>query len=1007
MSSETEVSKNGRSRKKVIIISVLGILLLLILAVLVFPPVYISSAAGNRLILSKINESVDGQVDFSDLSMGWFSGVTVSDVTFRDEIGGTSVNIKRISTKPHYASLLRGRVSFGPTVIEEPAIEIKLDRQKLRIEVEGEEVIAEGNGDEFGLPLDRLDLSIKEGSFKVFDADHGTVELSRINSDIKLRPMGQKSVFAVNMAVVSQGKESPIKVAGDVEVKGWGLEDIHGEVTVEIDDLELASLAPLLALAGVELEVRGKVTADIDTKIEDGHISRSVGNIRGSDIFLGGADLGGDSISTKELNVDIDLHGTKEAIEIKKLEVSTDWAKASIKGKVPANIEMPLDKSVLEEDFDLSGDIDVDLAAVLSQMPNTLGLKEGSSFTSGRAKVHVETLGAVGSKKIVAQAEVVGLKGVVDGKHVSLDEPVNAAVEVDLGREKIYYEKIEFTSSFMQVTASGSSEALNYLATADFAKLQKEVSQFVDMGGWKLSGQVTEKGVISGDKNKVTAVGQAEFKDIDIVRTDAKGTARVSEPSMLMKFDMSVLPKEKVISIANLETTASFGRIGTKDAVLPYGEEKVKPLNAVVFANIDLAKMRDYAVMFGGMNKDIQLAGEVDSQIVVTGQNDTYRLKTDSTKIRGLKVAKAGQEPFEQDEVTFVCDGSVNTREKSFAAKWELLSPQIKIRGNLSNKKTNGENKLDGSASGEYDWSAISAMLSAFLPAGLVIEGRRESNFVFASQYRPDEEGDLMANLNADGQIGFDRASYMGLNFGPTEVKPQFRQGILDIAKFTTQVNKGSLSFGGRADFTQRPSFLRAEEPMDIARNIQIDTEMTKKLLQYVNPIFVNALNPSGVLNFRSERIVIPLNEVRKDDIVVDGTISLKARLGTSGLLGQILTLIGVGGRQANIVIHPTRIVLENGFLSYDKMQMDIDNYPVVFQGRIGLDKSLDMKVTLPITYTGDIIRADDTSGARGVTLPIKGTLDKNKIDTSKLIEEGVKGLLEEEIRKGLEGLFK
>ena len=46
----------------------------------------------------------------------------------------------------------------------------------------------------------------------------------------------------------------------------------RGGVTVEVDDLELASLAPLLALAGVQLEVRGKVTADIDTKIEAGHL---------------------------------------------------------------------------------------------------------------------------------------------------------------------------------------------------------------------------------------------------------------------------------------------------------------------------------------------------------------------------------------------------------------------------------------------------------------------------------------------------------------------------------------------------------------------------------------------------------------------------------------------------------------------------------------------------------------------------------------------------------------
>jgi hypothetical protein len=88
-------------------------------------------------------------------------------------------------------------------------------------------------------------------------------------------------------------------------------------------------------------------------------------------------------------------------------------------------------------------------------------------------------------------------------------------------------------------------------------------------------------------------------------------------------------------------------------------------------------------------------------------------------------------------------------------------------------------------------------------------------------------------------------------------------------------------------------------------------------------------------------------------------------------------------------------------------MQIDVGNNPINFKGSIGLDKSLDMTVTLPYTTAGRTARTDrETSGAR-ITLPLKGTVDKPQLDTGKLIELQLKGQLEEQLRKGLENIFK
>jgi len=71
------------------------------------------------------------------------------------------------------------------------------------------------------------------------------------------------------------------------------------------------------------------------------------------------------------------------------------------------------------------------------------------------------------------------------------------------------------------------------------------------------------------------------------------------------------------------------------------------------------------------------------------------------------------------------------------------------------------------------------------------------------------------------------------------------------------------------------------------------------------------------------------------------------------------------------------------------------------------LDKSLDMTVTLPYTTSGRTARVDrETTGDR-ITLPLKGTVTKPRLDTAKLLEQQLQKQLEEQLRKGLENILR
>jgi len=132
-----------------------------------------------------------------------------------------------------------------------------------------------------------------------------------------------------------------------------------------------------------------------------------------------------------------------------------------------------------------------------------------------------------------------------------------------------------------------------------------------------------------------------------------------------------------------------------------------------------------------------------------------------------------------------------------------------------------------------------------------------------------------------------------------------------------------------------------------------------------------------------------------------------KVRLQASDLLGQILTAAGTSASGADITIRPTKFVLRDGFLRYDDMQMDVGDNPVNFKGVIGLDKSLDMTITLPYTVQGRTVGIGKQTSGQRITLPLKGTIDKPELDLGKLLEGQLKQQLEDQLRKGLEELFK
>ncbi len=882
-------STEQRKHRKKLFKTVFAILVIVFFLVLLVVPAYVSSDSGRKTILAKINNSVDGQMDFADISMGWFSGIKIDDLQFQDGSGRMFASVKQISTHPHYISLLTGNLSFGKTIIDQPIIETIADS--------GTSVPHTGSkSDKVSsiksaplLPVKKIDLLINDGKAKITDLNSNYVEISQINSRLNLRPPGSKTEFDINMVVSDKTKAASLRAEGNIKPtksSGWTLQGSTGDLAIEVNDLNIDSLAPLLALAGVDIKAKGKLSANIETQIKDGSIVKLTGNIKGKNLDLDIPQLKGDRLKTETLDIAVKLIEEKGLINIETLNIKADWLTAKAKGVVPTSLEALSNFLAADSEYDLQVDFDCDVARTISQMPTVFGLKEETKITSGKLTGNIATFTEGRKRRIVGKADLVNLRGTVQGKNVGLSAPLSVQANITSDKAGIKYEKLSLSSDFAKIDCVGTDSLLQYNADIELGKFQNELGQLVEMRDYQLAGEITSNG--------------------------------------------KIIPKEDIIYF-----------------------------------------------------------------------------KTDSTKIKDFKMSVPGQELFFQKLISVFCDAAVNTVDKTYDVKYQLKSEQIDIKGRLQKTNKASKTRIEANADCKYDWAAVSNLASSYLPKGLKLYGKRTDPINFVSEYPIEQPEHFLANLNTQADLGFDKAEYMGLNFGPTDIEIKVQNGILQIAPFSATVNQGKLNFAANADFNQKPPLLKTPTQMQIVENIQINDEISEKLLRYINPLFANSLNVSGTANFNCEKLSIPLAAASQKDIEIIGTISMEnVRLQPTNLLSQILSLAGASTSGQNITMHPTRFVVSQGFCRYEDMQIDIGDNPVNFKGLIGLDKTLDMKVVLPYTTRGRTVRVGRQAEGSRIILPLKGTIDNPELDTGKLLEEQLIQRLEDELRKGLEKLL-
>jgi uncharacterized protein involved in outer membrane biogenesis len=256
--------------------------------------------------------------------------------------------------------------------------------------------------------------------------------------------------------------------------------------------------------------------------------------------------------------------------------------------------------------------------------------------------------------------------------------------------------------------------------------------------------------------------------------------------------------------------------------------------------------------------------------------------------------------------------------------------------------------------------------------------------------------------FDAKGRLSIKQGTFQGTDFRNLLVAGEMKGGEVKITQFTCAAFKGQVEGDGSLDMSRDPSPFRIK-----AKMTDVDVDILVNAFSSSKDVLKGKLNGDvalGGAGLSSETIKKSLNGTGKVQIK-DGEIPW---LNLINRLVQALGGKGGGKEKTTFDDLSTAFTVKNGMVSVPNLLLSEKDTAIKLSGDIGLDSTLKMEgeAHLPTSVTGDLAGKGwsffkDDKGRLTIPFTLGGAVKDPKVGIStKLIEQGVKGLLDQYMQK-------
>ena len=518
-----------KKKKKHLWLKVVGVLIILLIALVLLAPTIASLSPVRGIVVGQVNNNLNGTVSIGDYSVGWLGGINASDVKVFDKAGTLILQLNQLKTSLTLLDLVKGNYALGDTTVDVDLTKAVVDSNgKLNYQDLAKPSPAKPEKEKTAEPKattseptkvpnvsGKITLKYK-GAVFVAGNDKAVMQIQPSQAVIDITDINQPISDDVTlMYSAADGPVGTIHIAGHASAVKNNVVDTANMTADQATDLSAVDLKALTAVVKIfaptmQLEPAGTASGSLAVNLNGTNDIAAKGKISVAQFTASGAPLAaGDQVNIKSIDVPVDVsQKTADGKQMMNANVAVllnngDLGKVTIVANGPmdtllgasklvpavlakalSGTEPPKDSLTLTGDGSAKLNVDLDLAALIDQVKNTVALQKGMSLSQGHLSHQTTITLASNSVKVDSDTKLPDLTGTNAGKTVKLS-PIDVAAGMSaVGGDApdLHDLSVKFDSGFMNASGGGPSLSQEKITGGfDLAKLQAEAQQFVDL----------------------------------------------------------------------------------------------------------------------------------------------------------------------------------------------------------------------------------------------------------------------------------------------------------------------------------------------------------------------------------------------------------------------------------------------------------------------------------------------------------------------------------------------
>jgi hypothetical protein len=525
-------------KKRGLVLKIVGGVITALVLLVLGAPTLVSTRPMLAIILSQVNDKLNGHVEIASLSLGWFSGVKVEGVRVFDSSKSQIAELDRLVVPIPLWKALTGKLALGDVVCEGLSVDARYDAQhqlnfaQLVKQSPGEPAAAGPGTPSVAAEPAPTKLPDISGSVKlincratVSEPGKPTVFIGNVNGLVSIPNMNSMITDSLGLTLrTGDGQPGSLNISGTaaaIRQNCLALDSAEIHQKIDLADLDLQTAMPFIpASVGVDT-LQGTLAVHISVDVADGKNAAIDASITGKKpISIGGRVLKGDTFKTDTFIAAIPKLSAVfpdglDKWQSGRVKVGADAGAAPVLFKVDqGQVTMQVDQqpqAILNlthnEKPGSAGQLLVesafDLAKIIPQLRNTIGmpphiLLQSGAFTQKLALTTtpdvanfsntIDTTSLAGTDASQAGA----LRPIsIDPVHLSLsteDRGGGGAIP-DLRSVKLTLASKSINGQFQGATLAN----LNGTLTADLTGAMNEVKQFLPASKLSVAGNLDVK----------------------------------------------------------------------------------------------------------------------------------------------------------------------------------------------------------------------------------------------------------------------------------------------------------------------------------------------------------------------------------------------------------------------------------------------------------------------------------------------------------------------------------